>query len=79
MASVYAFHLAESQAFVDGNKRTALHAAIVFLSINGYSIDNSKHSTDMRLYDAMIGLANKTFTRENLADLFRDLFIETIK
>ncbi len=75
MASVYAYHMAESQSFVDGNKRTALQAAIVFLSINGYPIDNS----DMRLYDAMIGIARKTFSREDLAELFRELFILKLK
>lgn len=72
MASVYAYHLAESQAFVDGNKRTALHAAIVFLAINGYLMEKS----DMRLYDAMIAIAKKTMTKEELADLFRELVID---
>jgi len=32
MAAAYAYHLAESQAFLDGNKRTALNAALVFRS-----------------------------------------------
>ena len=27
MASAYAFHIAENQPFIDGNKRTALYAA----------------------------------------------------
>jgi death-on-curing protein len=35
MAAAYAFHLAENQPFVDGNKRTAINAALVFLDING--------------------------------------------
>ena len=34
MAAAYAFHLAENQPFLDGNKRTALNAALVFLDIN---------------------------------------------
>lgn len=71
MAAVYAYHLAQSQAFVDGNKRTALQAAIVFLKVNGSPLDNS----DLRLYDAMIGIAEKTFTRDDLAELFRELFV----
>jgi death on curing protein len=33
MAAAYAFHLAENQPFLDGNKRTALNAALVFLDI----------------------------------------------
>jgi death on curing protein len=35
VAASYAFHLAESQAFLDGNKRTAVAAAMVFLALNG--------------------------------------------
>jgi death on curing protein len=35
VAASYAFHLAESQAFIDGNKRTAGVAAMVFLARNG--------------------------------------------
>ncbi len=30
MASAYAFHIAQNQPFVDGNKRAALAAALVF-------------------------------------------------
>ncbi len=35
IAAAYAFHLAESQAFLDGNKRTGVTAAIAFLTLNG--------------------------------------------
>ncbi|HEY3352160.1 MAG TPA: Fic family protein [Polyangia bacterium] len=31
MAAAYAFHIAQNQPFVDGNKRTGLAAALVFL------------------------------------------------
>ena len=31
IAAAYAFHIAESQSFIDGNKRTAVVAAILFL------------------------------------------------
>ena len=36
MAAAYAFHIAENHPFVDGNKRTALNAALVFLGLNGF-------------------------------------------
>lgn len=36
MAAAYAFHIAENQSFFDGNKRTALVSALVFLDINGF-------------------------------------------
>lgn len=64
--------IAESQAFFDGNKRTALVAALTFLKVNGQEVP---HQED-RLYAAMIGIANKTVTKEDLADLLRNLVIE---
>lgn len=36
-AAMYLHRLARSQAFIDGNKRTALQAADVFLDLNGYA------------------------------------------
>ena len=48
MAAAYAFHLAENQAFVDGNKRVGLAAATAFLAMNGYDLIER----DDRLYEA---------------------------
>ena len=31
IAGAYAYHIAESQAYLDGNKRTGMQAALVFL------------------------------------------------
>lgn len=67
VAAAYAFHLAEAQAFVDGNKRTAIGAALTFLQVNGV---NSLPSDNL-LYDAMIAIANKQLTKPALAALFR--------
>ncbi len=36
MAAAYLYHLARNHPFVDGNKRTAFAAALVFLWINGF-------------------------------------------
>lgn len=68
-AAAYAFHIAESQAFVDGNKRTALDVALTFLAINGYEIE----SEQMELYRAMIDIAERKLTKEGLAELFEKL------
>lgn len=73
MAAVYAYHIAESQAFVDGNKRTALHAALVFMEVNGYKITVK----DDRLYNAMISIAEHQMNKEDLSKLFRELVIES--
>lgn len=69
MAAAYAFHIAQNQCFVDGNKRTGLHAALMFLATNGHTIPRD----DVRLYDAMIALAERGMDKPGLAALFREL------
>jgi death-on-curing protein len=69
MAAAYAFHLAQNQPFVDGNKRTAILAAIVFLDINGVEIPEA---TD-ELYDAMIGIAERRLGKEDVSAALRRL------
>lgn len=39
MAAAYLYHIARNHPFLDGNKRTATAAAIVFLDFNGVEID----------------------------------------
>jgi len=70
IAAAYAFHIAEAQAFLDGNKRTAIGAALIFLEGNGVSTDCD---TDP-IYGAMIAIAEKRMTRSNLAEFFPKLF-----
>jgi death-on-curing protein len=40
-ATVLAHGIAEGQQFIDGNKRTALIAMLVFLEVNGWRVDAS--------------------------------------
>jgi len=68
MAAAYAFHIAENQPFLDGNKRTAVLTALFFLELNGV---NTSGLTDARLYDAMIGIAEKRLDKAGLAAVFR--------
>jgi death-on-curing protein len=70
MAAAYAFHLSQSQAFVDGNKRTAIAAALFFLKAHGF---NTRAPADV-LYHAMISLAEHDLDKAGLAALFRKLF-----
>jgi death-on-curing protein len=72
-AAAYAFHIAEAQAFVDGNKRAALDVALTFLSINGHEINDER----MELYDAMIAIAEHKMSKEGLAHLFERLVSES--
>ena len=67
VAAAYAFHLAQSQCFVDGNKRTGMLSAINFLDLNG--IDAT--FDEMKLYDAMIGIAERRLEKSDLAALLR--------
>src|SRR3989338_2737587 len=38
-ASAYAFFITKNHPFIDGNKRTGLHCALVFLYLNGIEIE----------------------------------------
>ncbi len=69
VAAGYAFHIAESQAFVDGNKRTAILSAIVFLAENGIRCGKA----DDLLQDAMISIAKKKLDKKGLSEIFRKL------
>jgi len=69
MAAAYAFHISENQPFVDGNKRTALAAALIFLEMNGILIKDPRD----RLYDAMIKLATHRLGKKALAALLKEL------
>ena len=71
MAAAYAFHIAENQPFVDGNKRTALASALVFLDWQDIEINDP----DEELYNAMIGIAQKTLDKAGLANIFQKLSI----
>ena len=39
MAAAYLFHLARNHPFLDGNKRTPLMCALVFLGLNGHRLE----------------------------------------
>ena len=67
VGAAYAFHLAESQAFIDGNKRTAVAAALVFLARNGVYVQPAPWD----LYSAMIDVAEKKKDKADLAEIFR--------
>lgn len=69
MAAAYAFHVAQSQAFVDGNKRTGLLSALMFLAINGVEIVDPEE----KLHHAMIAVAERRLDKPGLAALLREL------
>ena len=66
-AATYAYCIAENQAFLDGNKRTGLLAAMIFLKMSGYTCPRNTPV----LHDAMIQIAKKTLTKERLGELLK--------
>jgi death on curing protein len=70
IAATYAFHLAESQAFLDGNKRTAIASALIFLDLNGAYAKPDQ----AELYDAMIAFAQRRMDKAGLAAVLRRQF-----
>jgi len=71
-AAILGFCIAESQVFVEGNKRTGLVAALTFLKVNGQSVPPAEE----RLYEAMMDIANKKLSKDEFADLLRELVCE---
>lgn len=69
MAAAYAFHICRNHPFIDGNKRTALASALVFLELNGIGISDPKG----KLYDAMIKLASGNLGKTEFASRLRNL------
>jgi death-on-curing protein len=69
VAAAYLFYLCRNHAFNDGNKRTAMVAAIVFLRLNGI-----EPSPDGAAWEAlMLDVAGSRIDRERATDQLRKL------
>ena len=69
MAAAYAFHLCRNHPFIDGNKRTGLACALVFLEFNGISVEDPEGV----LYQTMMDTATGSLDKLGLARVFRTL------
>lgn len=69
MAAAYLFHLVSNHPFVDGNKRTGLLSALVFLDLNGQSIDQASP----RLYDLTVAVAEGRLDKEAAAAMLQEI------
>ena len=69
MAAAYSYHLCQNHPFIDGNKRTALATALVFLELNGVSVLDPRG----RLKTAMFRIASGKMVKADLAKLLRKL------
>lgn len=68
LAAAYAFGLARNHAFVDGNKRTAIVTAVLFLELNGWhcTADNG------RIYEFTLALAAGEIDEAGAAKFFSE-------
>ncbi|KAB2834286.1 MAG: type II toxin-antitoxin system death-on-curing family toxin [Candidatus Brocadia sp.] len=69
MAAAYALHIGKNHPFIDGNKRTTLVSALVFLELNGVSITDPQG----KLYDAMLDLSTGKLNKSEFASILRKL------
>jgi death-on-curing protein len=70
MAAAYLYGFAQSQGFVDGNKRTGLAVALVFLAVNGKRL----HVPGEDLYRLVMSVADERVraSEEAVAAWFRE-------
>ncbi len=68
MAAAYLFHIARNHPFIDGNKRTALMAALGFLGLNGWTLEADPDI----LLDRVLGAAEGRISKSEIANLFRE-------
>lgn len=67
VAAAYAFHIAQAQAFLDGNKRAGVGAALGFLAINKVQV----LTDDLTLYRMVIEIAERRCDKVQLAAFLR--------
>jgi death on curing protein len=71
-AAAYLFHISQAHAFVDGNKRTAMAAALTFIRVNGYDYN----ATDEELIKIGLGVAAGLISKDQLIDQFQKLVLK---
>ena len=68
-AAAYAFHICQNHPFIDGNKRTGLAAALVFLALNGIGLEDPKEE----LYELMMEVSGKGKGKIEITATFKRL------
>ena len=64
MAAAYLYHITQNHPFIDGNKRTGLASTLVFLELNGVSIEQGSED----LYNLTIGVASSSIEKAKIVD-----------
>jgi death-on-curing protein len=65
--AAYACGIARNHPFIDGNKRSALVAALLFLRLNGFDVNASEEEK----YHAMMSLAEGSMDEAEVANWFK--------
>jgi death-on-curing protein len=68
MAGAYLFHVARNHPFLDGNKRTALMSALVFLGLNGHRLEARPDA----LHEIVEGVAAGRVAKSEVSVFLRD-------
>lgn len=71
IAAAYLFYLCGNHPFIDGNKRTAMMAAIVFLRLNGIEPVPDSHKWEEFVLDAAAGRLDRDATTQRLRRLVK--------
>jgi death-on-curing protein len=73
VAAAYLFYLCRNHLFVDGNKRTAMGAAIVFLRLNGMETAPDSEKWERLLLDVAASKLDRDQTTQYLRKLAKRL------
>ena len=68
MAAAYLYHIVQNHPFIDGNKRTGVMAAFVFLKLNGFTLEADESVFETLVLQAAQGQVRK----DAIADFFRE-------
>lgn len=68
IAATYLVSIATNHPFMDGNKRTAAASALVFLSMNGYELEEGYEE---ELADKLLAFLEKKLDKAQLSEYFR--------
>jgi death-on-curing protein len=71
MAAAYAFHIIKNHAFIDGNKRTGMATALLFLDLNNHSINLDNHM----IYNMALAVAQSKMSIDDIALFFETAFL----
>ena len=67
IAAAYLFHISRNHPFIDGNKRVALGAALIFIEVNGGTI----RASDDELERLTLGVASSEINKDAVTTFFR--------